>query len=396
MSEALANRIMDELIASEVLSVCLTGGEPLTNYRVVKLLLKRCKEVSIKVSMNSNVTLLTNERLFELKELGLTRIFTSLLGSCPEIHDTITGVVGSHKLTIAGIERCLKLFVGISANMVVSRLNFTDIQQTAQLFASIGCEGMHIDFASRPINCSNFSALDLTREEKVKVLGMLEVINRQYGLKTWNTARVPLCLIPEIATSPEYFSSGCSAGIGVAVIGANGVIRACAMEQANSTKSLSDFSLVDLWENFNDRRTDACVPTECRDCKLLYKCGGGCHYAGYIATGKKDGCDPLMRKENAERAFEMIVARQKNVRRSISGCTTVTFGDFSVRDEEFGAVVWQDNSNSRQLVNIEARTFLRNIVPGKTYLFGTNISEDYKEFLTDLVIGGFATVSNTN
>jgi MoaA/NifB/PqqE/SkfB family radical SAM enzyme len=90
LSEALANRVIDELIKSEVLSVCLTGGEPLTNYNIVKLVLRRCKDAGIVVTMNSNLTLLTQERLLELKELVLHSVLVSVLGSCSEIHDLIT------------------------------------------------------------------------------------------------------------------------------------------------------------------------------------------------------------------------------------------------------------------------------------------------------------------
>jgi radical SAM protein with 4Fe4S-binding SPASM domain len=279
----------------------------------------------------------------------------------------------------------------ITPNIVVSKINAFDVLTCAKVLATIGCSDMQVDFASRPSNCSDFSAFDLTCDEKINVLKYVDVINQQCGITAWNLARVPFCLVPDLTSHLEYFSPGCGAGKSGCNIGADGIARACAMEQAVSVKSIMDFSLVDLWQEFDERGTDTYIPVECRDCKLLYRCGGGCHFSGCSATGKKDGCDPLMKKSNVERVFEMLLAYQQDVQQCITNNTKITFGNFGMRDEEFGAVVW--NGRTLQLVNASGKVFLRNIIAGKEYLLGENISENHKEFLTDLVIGGFASVS---
>jgi radical SAM protein with 4Fe4S-binding SPASM domain len=314
-----------------------------------------------------------------------------VLGSCSEVHDAITGVVGSWQKTIDGIKRCLKVKMHITPNIVMSKANALDILATAKMLATIGCNDMQVDFASRPSNCSDFSAFDLTCDEKINVLKHIDIINQHCGIKAWNLARIPFCLVPELTSNLEYFSPGCGAGKSGCNIGADGIARACAMEQAISIKSINDFSLIDLWQEFDERGTDTYVPVDCRDCKLLYKCGGGCRFAGCSATGRKDGCDPLMKKVNVERVFKMLLSHQQDVQQSITHNTKITFSNFGIRDEEFGAVVW--NGRTQQFVNISGKSFLRNIVVGKEYLLNRNISENYKEFLTDLVIGGFASVS---
>jgi radical SAM protein with 4Fe4S-binding SPASM domain len=391
MSETLANRIMDEVIASEVLSVCLTGGEPLTNYKVIKLILERCKEVGIHATMNSNATLLNENNLHEIQELGLAGIFTSVLGSCPEIHDVITGVVESFEKTIAGIRLCLQSALWIDVNMVVNKKNFADILSTAKMLESIGCSSMHIDTASCPVNCDDFSEFDLSHNEKIQALRSIDNVNCNTRMLIGNSTRVPYCLIPQLSDQIKYFTSGCSAGTAHLVIGSNGECRACAKEIAMYKQSIRDSSLIDIWEDFSSWQTEERIPDECKECKLLYKCGGGCRFAGSSATGKINGCDPLMDKAGVEKALEMFGIYQQDIQCHILPDAKINFSNFSIRNEEFGAVIW--NGNAKQFVNESGRLFLRNIVPGKSYLLGNNISENYKEFLTDLVIGGFANVS---
>jgi MoaA/NifB/PqqE/SkfB family radical SAM enzyme len=104
MTEQLAEKVAQELIDAKVFSVCLTGGEPLLNYGVIKLLLQRWRGTSIRVSMNSNATLLTSSVLDELTGLGLASMYFSIHGASSDVHDSVTGVAGSFHTEIIVIK----------------------------------------------------------------------------------------------------------------------------------------------------------------------------------------------------------------------------------------------------------------------------------------------------
>jgi radical SAM protein with 4Fe4S-binding SPASM domain len=391
MSEALANQVMDQVIEAEVLSVCLTGGEPLSNYKIVKLILERCKGTRIKVTMNSNVTLLTEQRLQELKDLRLFGFFTSVLGSSSQVHDTITGVNGSFEKTINAIKLCHQFGFIIHPNMVVSRLNLEDILQTAKMLKNIGCQGMNLDTASCPVNCSDFSELALTREEQLKVFNSMLWIESNLGMSVRATTRIPYCIFPELNGFELFLYSKCTAGIALLSISSDGEVRVCPKDSSGNVGLLTNSNLLEIWRGLEDYRTDVRIPYKCKACKLLPKCGSGCRFAALQATGKIDGQDPLMNADGTIQAYKLLQGYMQNKIHNVLQARQIIFNDFVLRDEEFGAVVW-DGSNM-QLINKDGSNLLRTVRPGIAYSLDDSMFINCKNFIQSLAISGLLTVN---
>jgi radical SAM protein with 4Fe4S-binding SPASM domain len=90
-----------------VLNITLSGGEPMLHPNFCEFL-KKCKEYDFSVNILSNLTLLNDEIINEMKSNRLSSVQVSLYSMNPEIHDAITQMSGSFKLTIDGILRLIE------------------------------------------------------------------------------------------------------------------------------------------------------------------------------------------------------------------------------------------------------------------------------------------------
>ncbi|MDR2337886.1 MAG: radical SAM protein [Deltaproteobacteria bacterium] len=390
MTEKLAERVIGQIIDNEVFSVCLSGGEPLTNYNVVKLILKRCHGTKNKVTMNSNVTLLTEQRLDELMSLGLSAIYTTVLGSSPFIHDTITGVVGSFERTILGIELCHRKGMPISTNTVVTKRNINDIFATAEMLKRIGCESMSIDIASCPFNCSDFSDYALGRDEQIKLLNDIAIIDNTMGIKARKATPIPYCVFPELDDFSKCLDSNCTAGTFSCTIGSDGQLRACPLT-ANNVGSIVKYDLLTLWEKFTEWRTDEFIPDSCRDCKLLYRCGARCRLGGHQVTSQMDCANLLMNADSAELAYELLKMHNQKTFRQMQMSGQITFSDFVLRLEKFGAVVW--DGFQLQLIDAKGVKIFQTLTPKATYNVDEIMFPGYESFFRDLITSGLATIN---
>ncbi|MFC0227619.1 radical SAM protein [Serratia aquatilis] len=85
-----------------VLHITLSGGEPMLHKDFCDIL-KQCREYDFAVSVLTNLTLLTDEVVAEMKQNGLLGVQVSLYSTDPVIHDSITKMTGSFKKTKSSI-----------------------------------------------------------------------------------------------------------------------------------------------------------------------------------------------------------------------------------------------------------------------------------------------------
>ena len=81
-----------------IINVTLSGGEPLLHNDFIKFITK-CRELDLSVNILTNLTLLTDEMIEEIKRNPLLCIQTSIYSMNPSIHDSITKVKGSLEKT---------------------------------------------------------------------------------------------------------------------------------------------------------------------------------------------------------------------------------------------------------------------------------------------------------
>ena len=95
---ALFHDVLEQCREIGVLNLTLSGGEPMM-HKHFREFLRKCKEYDFSVNILSNLTLLTDEIVTEMRANRLSSVQTSLYSMNPEIHDSITKMKGSFEKT---------------------------------------------------------------------------------------------------------------------------------------------------------------------------------------------------------------------------------------------------------------------------------------------------------
>jgi radical SAM protein len=116
----------------------LTGGDPLRRDDIAALV-AHGRQVGVPVSLTpSGTAAVTAERLRALQEAGLARLAVSLDGATAEAHDAFRGVRGSHRFTLAIIERARALGLPLQVNTTVCRQTLGDLPRLADEMQRLG------------------------------------------------------------------------------------------------------------------------------------------------------------------------------------------------------------------------------------------------------------------
>lgn len=104
IDSALFYRIIEEGRKMNIIHVTLSGGEPLLHKDILGFL-KKCRKLELSVNVLSNLTLLTDDIISEMKKNVLLSVQVSLYSIDATVHDSITKLNGSFEKTKAGILR---------------------------------------------------------------------------------------------------------------------------------------------------------------------------------------------------------------------------------------------------------------------------------------------------
>ncbi|TSC94532.1 MAG: hypothetical protein Athens101410_766 [Parcubacteria group bacterium Athens1014_10] len=328
--------IVNKLIDNKIFSVTLTGGEPLIFWEDLLSAISKLSLSGIQVSLNSNLILLEKEKARSLRNSGLKSVLVSVLSTSEKIHDKISNHQGSWQQTIKGIKVAVSEGIRVSANMVLLKQNFDCIYETAKFLKSIGVQLFSVTKASPALNNRNFNDLRPTRSQVKESLNLLEKIKKELNLSVDILECYPLCLIGDLHRFFHFARRSCTAGITTCTISSAGEIRPCShsdMIYGNIFKE----DLIDIWEKMSDWRDGKYIPIECKRCKFIDFCSGGCRMeAKYL--GDICGKDPYMTSQN-----EIIIDSTSPINHSIDnlnpGDKYVLQDNLRFREEDFGAIV---------------------------------------------------------
>ncbi|MEZ0348308.1 MAG: TIGR04053 family radical SAM/SPASM domain-containing protein [Thermus sp.] len=116
----------------------LTGGDPLARPDLFSLI-ARARELGLKVGLTPAATpLLTQEMVFRLREVGVTRLALSLDGASPESHDAFRGEKGTFARTLAALDWAREAGLPTQVNTTVTRDNWPELKVMPELLAEKG------------------------------------------------------------------------------------------------------------------------------------------------------------------------------------------------------------------------------------------------------------------
>ncbi|MEF3279798.1 MAG: radical SAM protein [Elusimicrobiota bacterium] len=274
-------------------SVALMGGEPLLSKNFWQVA-KKIKELDMDLCVITNGTIYNDEMMDKLKELKLQALATSLDGANPDTHDKIRGFKGAFKKTLGFIDKALERDIPVSVITTVSKLNILELNDLKEII-----KGRNIAWQIQMAGSEGerFSKDYLLNEDEFYSVGLfIETMRRRYSVEELpvigaHDMGYNSCLIKNIWLYDKW--EGCQAGISVIGIRSNGDVLGCLSLNNDSfiEGNVREKSLYDIWNSKDSfsytrkfRKEDA--GENCKGCKYLESCKGGCSEISLSKTGK--------------------------------------------------------------------------------------------------------------
>ena len=122
MPSELFYKIVEDGRAMNIIHVTLTGGEPMLHPDFMNFL-RKCRELDLSVNVLSNLTLLNDEVISEMKNNPLLSVQASLYSMLPSVHDEITQLAGSFEKTRSGILKLIEAGIPVQISCQVMKQN---------------------------------------------------------------------------------------------------------------------------------------------------------------------------------------------------------------------------------------------------------------------------------
>lgn len=357
--------LLNKLNDIGVSSVTFTGGEPFLNPELIFKMVKNAKKFGMEVGINTNATFINLSQAEVLADIGVDHILCSLLGS-KDIHDNITGVEGSFYKTIEGIRLLVSVGISVAVNMVVSKKNLNDILFVGKLSKELQAK----TFCATPITPPNSELLRyaLTPEEYKTTLKSLLEIKRETGINVDTLEPITRCMFDEKDEDEfiEFFGGRiCSAATTSCVISSSGGVRPCIHSDIEFGNLFKE-KIETIWEKMGFWASKDILPNDCRACRAVTLCEGGCRMAAKVTTGSYCGKDMYMTGPINDKI------RVKKYRPSVR--KILLFNDKTVfrknqhvrfREESFGGIVYI--GSNIEFCTKEGFVFLKHLLTNESF-----------------------------
>lgn len=245
ITEEMYYSVLEQLSKMGVLSVTLSGGEPMLHPKF-KEFLKAAKNYDFYVNILSNLTCLDDEIVHIMKEGNVSSVQVSLYSMIPEHHDAITTVKGSFEKTKNAILKLIEhdLPVHVSCpTMKGNKNDFSDVLTWCHEH-KIRAQTDYIMMAEFNHETSNL-ANRLSVEEVGEVIKQISLGDEDYQKAIMTPDFVERCNKNQF--NPERRL--CGVGISSCCMVANGNVYPCAGWQEMVLGNLQNDTLQNIWDN---------------------------------------------------------------------------------------------------------------------------------------------------
>ena len=232
-------RIVEEGRKMNIIHVTLSGGEPLMHRDIIHFL-KKCRELDLSVNVLSNLTLLTDEIMDEMKKNKLLSVQTSLYSMNADEHDAITKQNGSFVKTRDALLKLLALGIPLQISCPIMKENKRSFNDVIQWGSELG-----IPVVIEPQIFGSYDHSGRNLEHRLSVFEIGEVTDlRMNNGETENF--ISIAREKEKLSGEDPICSVCRYSFCVSV---TGEIYPCAGWQTNVIGDINKQSLQDIWEN---------------------------------------------------------------------------------------------------------------------------------------------------
>lgn len=232
-------KILEESRKLNIIHITISGGEPLLHKDFIPFL-RKCRELDLSVNVLSNLTLLNDKIIEEMKENPLLSIQTSIYSMTPVVHDSITQKSGSLELTKSAVLRLINSGIPVQISCPIMKQNKNDFVAVKEWGESNNISVLfdYVIFAAYDhSNCNLHHRLSLEKVENAFDSQLsIEYVNSLKGTaleKESLTQEDPICSICK-----HYFC-----------ISPEGNIYPCVGWQSKIVGNIKNNSIKEIWED---------------------------------------------------------------------------------------------------------------------------------------------------
>ncbi len=133
MDEKLFYKILHQSQEMNLLHITISGGEPMLHPHFLDFL-RECRKSDMSVNILSNLILLNDEMIDEMKQNPLLSVQTSIYSMQPKVHDSITHKKDSLNKTVASVLKLIENHIPVQVSCPILKNNFysyKDVQEWA-------------------------------------------------------------------------------------------------------------------------------------------------------------------------------------------------------------------------------------------------------------------------
>ena len=300
--------IVDQLGRAGVSMIVLSGGEPLTNPNLGRII-ERIRTYDIAVSIDSNGVLMNREIVQSLKRAGVASIELSIDSIDPVSHDRFRGLNGAFEKTLNAVDLCSEAGIFTTVASTITTMNYADCNKLLTLAKNHGASRV-VFFDLIPAGRGrNIEQLRLSRDQLLDLMELVKKQSSRNGIEVFTelpqyviyssngegesvSNHADQTLSIERFTVSTFFDcsgrnsaykrfapylGGCPAGRIYCNIQPNGNVTPCMfMPEYPVAGNLRKESFEDVWkgETFQALRDRTRLKGKCRDCKYTIVCGG--------------------------------------------------------------------------------------------------------------------------
>ena len=292
-------KVVDQLADFGVTSLAFSGGEPLMRKDFFKVS-RHAVDAGLYVSLATNGTLLSEDNVRKLKEVGLHYVEVSLDGADPKTHDYFRGKNGAFNQTLQGLNNCLRQDICTCIAVTATKDNLTEIPAMLEMAENMGIDrftlfnfiptgrGKEI-VAADPSPQQREELLSylnnqLSEHRKIAILSTTPQLARvalQCNSPTEESIIMPLAhmeatKISNRARALADFIGGCGAGRLYCAISPEGNVQPCVFMPL-IIGNLKTEKLENLWANYPvlvELRDRDKLKGRCGKCEFKFVCGG--------------------------------------------------------------------------------------------------------------------------
>lgn len=259
---------------AEVPSVSFTGGEPTTFEGLPELINYASHQNKMRVNLITNGTLITPQKAKIFARAGLSSAQVSIESAFAEEHDSITGVSGSHALTVNGFKALKDAGITVHPHVTICGMNKDNLKYYPEFCKNIGAKRFSSNLVI-PAGRGENNDLTVCYSEIGGIVSDIQTVASAVGVGYMWYSPTPICLFNPLAAG--FGNRGCSACEGLLSVDPSGNLLPCS-SWPEPLGNLLEEGFKSVW--FSDRsdfiRRKESAPEECKKCRHFSACQGAC------------------------------------------------------------------------------------------------------------------------